>query len=70
MVAERWLRRVALPCLLLATACASRATLPVVDPELHAAAQQGDALAISDALEVLIESGAATPPIASSPTKP
>jgi hypothetical protein len=61
MGAERRPGRLALLGLLLATACASRGPLPVVDPELHAAAQQGDALAMSDALEALIESGAATP---------
>src|SRR5262245_26252287 len=61
MDAERWPRRLALLGLLLATACASRGPIPVVDPELQAAAQQGDALATSDALEVLIENGTATP---------
>ncbi len=59
MAAERRLRFPALLCFLFATACTHAP--PVVNPELRAATQGGDALEISDALEALIESGAATP---------
>lgn len=60
MVAERRLPSRALLGLLIATACASP-TPRVVNPSLSAAAQTRDALAISDALEALIESGSDTP---------
>ena len=60
MVAERRLRCAALLWLLVASACASLPPAPV-NPALLAAARGGDALAISDALEALIEHGADTP---------
>ena len=50
MAAERRLRFPALLCFLFATACTHAP--PVVNPELRAATQGGDALEISDALGV------------------
>jgi len=59
MVVERRLRAQALLCLALATACATPPA--IVDPELRAAAEQRDALAVSDALEQRIANGTDTP---------
>ena len=53
------LRRLPL-ALLLVLACAHPGPPPVVNPSLLEAAQSGDALVLSDALEVLIENGTAT----------
>ena len=55
----RRLLRVACCLLSLTGGCAARKT--TVHPELHAAADQGDALAVSDALEDLIAAGVDTP---------
>jgi len=47
--------------LLSVVACAHPGPPPVVNPALLEASQSGDALALSDALEALIENGSATP---------
>lgn len=60
MVVERRLRQRALLWLLIATACATP-TPPSVNPALIAAVETRDPLAVSDALEQLIASGAVTP---------
>jgi hypothetical protein len=60
MADERPVRRAALLGLLLLAGCATLPPRPA-SPELAAAAEQGDALAVSDALEALIEQGADTP---------
>lgn len=61
MANERLPWSAALCCLLFATACATAPGRLVVNADLIAAAQRGDALATSDALEVLIERGADAP---------
>ena len=61
MANERLPWSAALLCLLFATACATAPGRLVVNADLIAAAQRGDALATSDALEALIERGADAP---------